>query len=819
MLTKIYPLFLAVALFFPLALTATEKVINDNFDAELTNWNKPSNRFLKIDNGELVNSTVYGSSLSLKEKDIGEFDLSFRLKLLSGGENLSGHFSIGIDRDYGKWNIYLSSNNNNSWVRSQFLAKNWKKGQKPLFQQTTNMPLPLDTWINVQIIARKNLYKLKLGDKSFVLGTAPGKGGLSFGSYRQPFAIDDFKLSYSEPEKLSPNLLINSSFEYATNPDIPDCWAGNGERYRNQGLPSDMSTAEGLKEFHEKFYIDRNNAFHGKNSICIKNPFHLLSKITKVPKKKNYTISCYIKADTDNQQVKLGATNDSIKKLVKEKVIEVGKNWKRYELLLSDYPQEKLSFMAKPLADGKIWVDAVQIEAGDKATPFMPCWYDGGFSLPDDVNKYQCSNNVNGIKYNLRPKEIVASKDCKISNLQLTPINPLKNTYSLTMNLENKGNKDKQCNITVCMTAKNEAEQFRTCSKTLQASKIQSLTFEGFVIKKDLRVCIATVITDDNGELKKQVREFIDVPRPIKIYAEYSFYTNEKDANIMVQFDSNINKYKDCKLKIEAFSAGYMQYPRSKNTVDLNPINENQIVCIPIKQLKAGKRFTVRAQVIDSQGAVVLSSEAYLIKQYPAKTEVKINRINRGIYVNGKPFLPYGILVRSLTEKQLEYYKKCGFSYIQFISHWNKMENNLKFLENCKKLDINAVAFHVARPYAPDPSDAAKIYQSSPALIGIVPNDESADRIVYDRAIMTKAANPAILNCANHHFHSYRAFANRIDGFPGDVLSIDRYPFILQPPGRPQTTNDIFSFKLCLEMLDKDGKRERKPGFLLASGS
>jgi hypothetical protein len=55
------------------------------------------------------------------------------------------------------------------------------------------------------------------------------------------------------------------------------------------------------------------------------------------------------------------------------------------------------------------------------------------------------------------------------------------------------------------------------------------------------------------------------------------------------------------------------------------------------------------------------------------------------------------------------------------------------------------------------------------------------------------------------------AFANRIDGFPGDVLSIDRYPFILQPPGRPQTTCDIYSFELTLEMMDKDGKRERKP--------
>ena len=127
------------------------------------------------------------------------------------------------------------------------------------------------------------------------------------------------------------------------------------------------------------------------------------------------------------------------------------------------------------------------------------------------------------------------------------------------------------------------------------------------------------------------------------------------------------------------------------------------------------------------------------IDKAPAEqTEVKINRINRGVYVNGEPFLPYGILVRNLNPTQLAYYKKCGFDYIEFISHWNQMQKNLKFLKDCEKLKIKAVAFHVARPYAASPSEAAKIYKSSPALVGIVPNDESGDLIVYERAINTQ---------------------------------------------------------------------------------
>ena len=655
---------------------------------------------------------------------------------------------------------------------------------------------------------------MTVGKESYILGTAPGKGGLTLGSYRQPFAMDDFKLTYSKPESLSPNLLINSSFEYASNSDIPDCWGGNGERYRTQGLPFSMCTAEGLKEFHEKFYLDKNNAFDGKNSIRVESPFFLLSKITNVMKQNDYIISCYLKTNADTQKVKLGATNDSIKKLIKEKVVEVGKDWKRYELNLPAYSQDKLSFLVKPFSDGKIWVDAVQIEAGNKTTPFMPCWYDSGFSLPEDVNKNQCPTNTKAVIYNQQPKNLVPNKDILISDLKLISQDPLKKRFALSMTLENKANKEHELSVAACLTAKRESEQLKTCVKEFPTAKTQHLNFNGFVIKRDLRVCVNTVISNDQGDIIKQTRQFLDVPQPIRIYTDWSYYTIEKDAGIVVQFDADIKKVINAKLKIEAFVAGYMSYPLSTKIVDLNPLNGKQVVRLPIQRLKAGKQFTVKAQVLNDQGHKVMDAVTDLVKLNASKTDVKINRINRGIYVNGKPFIPYGILVSGMKEKQLEYYKKCGFSYIQLISHWNKSEDNLKFLENCDKLGINAIAFHVARPYSLDPAEAAKVYKNSPALIGIVPNDEIADRIVYDRAIMTKSANPAILNCVNHHFHSYRIFANRIDGFPGDVLSIDRYPFIMQPPGRPQMTNDIFSFEHCLKMLDNDGRRERKPVFI-----
>ncbi len=798
-------------LFFSVVVSVSGTTLNDNFSSGLKNWSKPSSTALKLVNGQLCNLTPYGGYIGLKEKNIGDFILSFRLKFLKGAEKQRGQFTIAIDRGYGKWNLYFTTNAENSQITSKFTpVSNGVKNIKAPFNEVIKPNIPRDKWINIKLICNKSLYKLEMGNESFILGTAPGAGGISIGSYRQPFIIDDFKLSYSAPEKLSPNLLINGSFEYATNSDIPDCWAGTGERYRGQGMPTELCTEAGLKEFHKKFYIDNTNAFHGKRSICIEYPFHLLSKAVKVAKNKNYIISCYIKSTGNAQKIRFGATSDNIKKTIKEKVITVGKDWKRYEISLTNYPSKVVTLFVKPLTPEKIWVDAVQLETGNKATEFMPCWYDGGFSLPADVNKNQCANNTNAVIHNLRPKNIISNETINISGMKLSSGNALKNTYKLSFKVENKDTKAKKMYVSVCMTAKNLQEQVKTCAKNISAGKTIDFKLDDFIIK-DLRVCINTSITDNNGKILKQTREFINVPKPMRVYPEWSFYTKEKEARIIVQFDYDMKKLDNCKVKLETFVAGYMSYPRTKNIFPVKASVNKQIFNIPLGRLKSGKMYVVRATVLDHKNKKIMVEESKLIKHFPGQTEVKINRINRGVYVNGRPFIPYGILIRNFDEKQLAYYKKCGFSYIQFISHWNSTETNLKFLKNCEKLAIKVIAFHVARPYSLSPSGAAKTYKSSSAFVGIVPNDESGDRVVYERAINTKAAAPMIINCANQHFHSYRMFADRIDGFPGDILSIDRYPFIVQPPGRPQTTNDIYSFELCLEMMDRDGKRERKP--------
>lgn len=789
-----------------------ERTIVDSFDAGLENWGKPLNSYFQIKNGMLVNDTPYVSAIGLKDKSIGAFSLSFKLKFLPGAEKLAGHFSIGIDRGHGSWKLYFTRNDKQSLIRNHFLKKDREKGGKRPFDETISLDLPSDEWMMVTLTAREGRFEMKINDKCFVLGAAPGFGGIGFSCYRQPVAIDDLKLTYSEPEPLSHNLQINGSFEHATNPDIPDYWGGTGTRYRTNGLPGNICTAAGLAEFRDKFFLDETQARFGKKSIRVEYPFHLLGKAIGLEAKQDYTVSCYIKSDEDNRRIQIGATPADIGKPSTCKTIMANREWRRYEFILRDYPHGTLSFFVCPLDTGKVWIDGIQVEKGRSATPFTPCWYDSGFDLPADVNRNQCSGNTNGIEGTLARHDLVALEKLTVSSLALHPVDPATHTFNLLFDLRNCTEKEKKLTVVACVTAKDGREQVKTALANVGQEKDARLELGSFCVD-DLRCTVNISLIDESGKTVKQHREFVDVPQSLRIYPEFSFYTTEKDARIVADFGVDGKELKDKILELTTIVSGYPSYPCLKKSYRLSPMRRRQLFSIPISRLNAGQDYTVKARVIDQHGKTVMSADAALQKYTPHLVEVKINRINRGIYVNGEPFIPYGVLASGFGLEQLRYYHKCGFSYLCFMSSWQSIEENLEFLANCAKEKVKAIAFHLARPHGLSPAQAVKYYKKSPALIGVIPNDESSDRIVYKKVQEAKLAYPEIISCGNQHFHSYRAFAERIEGFPGDVLSIDRYPFILQPPGRPQMTNDIYSFELCLEMMDRDGKRERKPVF------
>jgi len=193
---KIIQLSCAAILFVSTLASAEELTINDNFDSGLDKWDKPSSGAVKIIDEELTNKTKYAVNLKFKEKNIEGFVLSFKLKLLKKTSDEAGHFSIGIDRGDGRWALYLTTSSDKAEVVSMFYKNDDKKA---LYRKKIAISLSVDKYMDIKVICNKDEYKLIVGKESFLLGSAPGKGGFSLGSYRQPFTIDDLKIVYEQP--------------------------------------------------------------------------------------------------------------------------------------------------------------------------------------------------------------------------------------------------------------------------------------------------------------------------------------------------------------------------------------------------------------------------------------------------------------------------------------------------------------------------------------------------------------------------------------------------------------------------------------------
>ena len=166
------------------------------------------------------------------------------------------------------------------------------------------------------------------------------------------------------------NLAPNSSFEYCSEPSMADYW----------GCPhwgiQDPQWILRMDEWRRRFGIDEQTAYHGRRSLRVDYPFDKPQGNGLVPRScylglvtgRQYTVSAYLKSEPAGMRVGL---------LGKE--VTLTKEWKRYELpwvrKTASVYEDMLNIV--PLSKGVMWVDAIQVEEGEKATGY-------GASVTDD---------------------------------------------------------------------------------------------------------------------------------------------------------------------------------------------------------------------------------------------------------------------------------------------------------------------------------------------------------------------------------------------------------------------------------------------------
>lgn len=164
------------------------------------------------------------------------------------------------------------------------------------------------------------------------------------------------------------NLILNSSGEISTFPELPDLWWCYWHQSWDRALLP---------------LVDHSTAVDGYNSLLIRQPKRGTDMAITIPfwyqaKKlragETYTFSLYLKAAQNQTPVRLrlGSLNPVN---CKDDFVMVGQEWQRFSFTKTCPTDKKTEMRAivgiAPQSDGaQVWVDAVQCETGTQVTPY-----------------------------------------------------------------------------------------------------------------------------------------------------------------------------------------------------------------------------------------------------------------------------------------------------------------------------------------------------------------------------------------------------------------------------------------------------------------
>ena len=398
----------------------------------------------------------------------------------------------------------------------------------------------------------------------------------------------------------------------------------------------------------------------------------------------------------------------------------------------------------------------------------------------------------------------------EVKNFRLVSTDATDNRFDLVFDAENAFQSESRLTVLANVETKNAALQTRAQRIVLTPGKNEQLSFKGFRLPDD-RCRIGLTVMGEDGKIVKQSRLFLDTPHPLKMYPEYSYYTKEDSARVKLEYTGGMGTT-GMTLRL---SAKLDPLPKvlTKKEYPLTTGKSN-IYEFPLSTLGKAHAYTLEASLVAVDGKLVGKATCDLVRRDPNHTEARVNHFNRGVYLNGAPYIPYGYQIWLLDDTQLKFYKSLGHDYICYTGHWGDTATNHRFLSTCDQLGLKVMDFHAVRPNADAPGKMLAELRSHPSLFATTPVDECVDDKVPGILSEAKMANPYLICYKNDNTAGYRYWRSRIAGLPGEAVSIDRYPLIHLAKGLPQTTSLIYTFERALEMMDEDAKRERKPVFI-----
>lgn len=190
-----------------------------------------------------------------------------------------------------------------------------------------------------------------------------------FAARGQARIIDDVVVSLPEDANASPNLIVNSGFEHAED-GVPPYYCNRGSfNWREH-------TGEEYEKWTESFAVDAAERHSGSQSLrlVVNGLWGQLSFYpwrTATRKGAHGVFTGWMKADRPGMQITVELGRD-------RRTFDLTTEWARYEVATTNMPAPgifspvKFSVREPGKYNGRIWLDDLQLEYGDKSTEWRP---------------------------------------------------------------------------------------------------------------------------------------------------------------------------------------------------------------------------------------------------------------------------------------------------------------------------------------------------------------------------------------------------------------------------------------------------------------
>lgn len=329
---------------------------------------------------------------------------------------------------------------------------------------------------------------------------------------------------------------------------------------------------------------------------------------------------------------------------------------------------------------------------------------------------------------------------------------------------------------------------------------------------EDKRVHLTQSLFDENGRLLRKKSTIQYVQHPLRVFSEYSYYTTEKEAMIHVEAAPYCVIPKGTRLTLQ-LRLPPLQTVLATHTYAFD--GREGDFKLPLKKNYQPHHFRLEAVLKAPDGKVIGRQFCPLVTRSPRPSEVKINRISRIPYVNGRPFLAYGYQLHRITPEIIEFLKENSMDYVSYVGHWVSLETNHQFLDLCDKNNIKVMNSYLVRTPSLSPADFLASIRNHPSLFAVNPVDESNDSMVPKIVHTAQTINPYIINYRNDNVATYNYWRKRLrDSIPGDAAAFDRYPFVGRPAGMPHIVNSmLYTVERFMRLMDAEAREENIPSF------